>query len=549
MGPVRLTDKYHGGVPTDHHHRFRDPVLAKMAHAGRVTHAVMMSEWDIGGGTGTLTSFNGRTTPAVIPAVGDYTAGMVQAQGPVFNVTDPTYGAVGDNGVTDDTTAINGALAAAAASGGGQGSVAFMPDGEFGISNTILVPDFVTFRGLHYRASQLVKMAAFPAARSVTDFVTTSASASVSSATAAFVAGDVGRRITAGGVPYGAWILSVQSATTATMNVNATGSNPGGEAATFSEPPMVWLGYNTTTSFNCRLEGIGVQCNNTAGSIGVFCTGLREGSGGKGVLVSNFREAGIVLASGANGSASAVNSNFAFRDMEIYGGSGAWNGGIESIASMDKNILDNITINANGASGTRGIYLDGGGQEHAITNIHGEACTDLITIALWQNVYLANINGHSGITNVINVVSTGSNAHIAAYNIDPNGATNTINYGPLSQVITTFVASFVAGISYVAGSGTNPSGGTNTALSALATTPTLGAAAQLAQVLADATVYIDVTTAGQLTVAIGPTSGVANTIFSGTAGVGLITVKLPAGWFIAVTTLNTAAWTAVAITT
>ena len=80
------------------------------------------------------------------------------------------------------------------------------------------------------------------------------------------------------------------------------------------------------------------------------------------------------------------------------------------------------------------------------------------------------------------------------------------------------------------------------------TTPTLGAAAQLANITVRSTIYIDVTTAGNLVVAIGPTSGVATTLFSGTSGIQLLTVILPAAYYIAVTTSNTAVWTATAIT-
>jgi hypothetical protein len=90
----------------------------------------------------------------------------------------------------------------------------------------------------------------------------------------------------------------------------------------------------------------------------------------------------------------------------------------------------------------------------------------------------------------------------------------------------------------------------NTSGSAAVATPTLGAAAQLAQTIADAMLYIAVGTAGTLTVAIGPTSGVATVIVNGlAAAIGdLYTVRLPAGWYIAVTTGTTAAWTATAIT-
>lgn len=90
--------------------------------------------------------------------------------------------------------------------------------------------------------------------------------------------------------------------------------------------------------------------------------------------------------------------------------------------------------------------------------------------------------------------------------------------------------------------------GSYAGVSATATTPTLGAAAQLANKTVTQTIYIDVTTGGQLTLAIGPTSGVANTLFSGTSPVQMMTVRLPPAWYIAVTTSGAAVWSAVAIT-
>ena len=103
----------------------------------------------------------------------------------------------------------------------------------------------------------------------------------------------------------------------------------------------------------------------------------------------------------------------------------------------------------------------------------------------------------------------------------------------------------------LSGSYLNPGvASTNTAAGAAKTAPVLGAAAQLAQTAADAILYIAVGTAGTLTVAIGPTAGVANVIVNGlAAAIGdLYTIRLPAGWFVAVSTTTTAAWTATAIT-
>lgn len=80
-------------------------------------------------------------------------------------------------------------------------------------------------------------------------------------------------------------------------------------------------------------------------------------------------------------------------------------------------------------------------------------------------------------------------------------------------------------------------GGTNTSGSAPVLTPTFssGVAAQLADLTRDYLVYLEVGTAGTaMSVAIGPTAGVANTIStSGVATSGqIISFRLPAGWFV-----------------
>jgi hypothetical protein len=67
--------------------------------------------------------------------------------------------------------------------------------------------------------------------RQVTDGVTTSSSAAITSATAAFSTDDVGKPISGTNIPASTTILSVQSATAATLSANATGS---GTSITFT---------------------------------------------------------------------------------------------------------------------------------------------------------------------------------------------------------------------------------------------------------------------------------------------------------------------------
>lgn len=63
--------------------------------------------------------------------------------------------------------------------------------------------------------------------RTVSDGVTTNGSPSITSATAAFIANDVGKPISGTGIPAGTTIASVQSATAATMSANATATGSG----------------------------------------------------------------------------------------------------------------------------------------------------------------------------------------------------------------------------------------------------------------------------------------------------------------------------------
>ncbi len=131
-------DKHHGGVPTDHWHKFRDPELAfaaKYAHNGRVT---MMGAWDLeeGSGSGGSTKYiprgHGTTTNA--------------APTSYFSFKD--YGAKGD-GTTDDTSAISETFAAAQGtiSAGVPGGAVYIPSGEYVISSTITI---TRFSGLIY---------------------------------------------------------------------------------------------------------------------------------------------------------------------------------------------------------------------------------------------------------------------------------------------------------------------------------------------------------------------------------------------------------------
>lgn len=84
-------------------------------------------------------------------------------------------------------------------------------------------------------------------------------------------------------------------------------------------------------------------------------------------------------------------------------------------------------------------------------------------------------------------------------------------------------------------------GGTDTSGTATASTPTFtsGTAKQLSTVQ-DVMLYIDVTVATNLTLAIGSTSSVTTTVFSSaTAAIGLVSVRVPKGWYVKLTSTGT----------
>ena len=80
-------------------------------------------------------------------------------------------------------------------------------------------------------------------------------------------------------------------------------------------------------------------------------------------------------------------------------------------------------------------------------------------------------------------------------------------------------------------------GGTDTSAIAVPSTPTfVSTTAQQLSTTTDGMLYIAITTAAALAVAIGPTSGVTTTMIpSATYGLSVISIRVPKGWFVKVT--------------
>lgn len=151
------------------------------------------------------------------------------------------YGATG-NGTSDDTAAINAALAAAHAQGGG---IVYGPPGTYLISSALIIysntrlslaANATVTRATSAICSLIQNAASLPA-RTVNDAVTTSASTLVTSVSANFTSADIGKAVgvlgagpnsmaSAPGSLYGT-IVTVNSSTSVTLSAAASSSKSG----------------------------------------------------------------------------------------------------------------------------------------------------------------------------------------------------------------------------------------------------------------------------------------------------------------------------------
>jgi Pectate lyase superfamily protein len=219
------------------------PGVAPGGTAGQVLEKNSTTDFDTIWATpaaGGVTSFNTRLGPITL-TTDDITGALgyvPEIEQGIYNIR--KYGAL-INGVTDDTAAINAALAAAANASGG---IVYFPPGTCLVLGQLTIPTdgsptprqhnlkmmgsagHVSGQGGAAYGGSILDMR-YAVGRTFTDGVTTIGSATLTSATAAFTAADVGKGISGAGIPVRTTILSVQSATSLTMSANATATATG----------------------------------------------------------------------------------------------------------------------------------------------------------------------------------------------------------------------------------------------------------------------------------------------------------------------------------
>lgn len=268
-------------------------------------------------------------------------------------------------GTTDDLAAVQAVLTAVGTAGGG---LVLLRAGTYLLSNTLVVPNKVTLRGIARSATVLKAHSTFP---------TTGA---------------------------------------ALVNLGPSG-----------------------LAFASRVERMSLDCDNVAGSVGIYSFQGQEFCGTDQVTINNFKDTGLHMDTGA--------ADFALDNIECYPSSTGANYGIH-LHNAGSNIVRKATCGVSGAL-TVGIYINGG--EAVCQSVHIENCVDGI---LYDNArgFVYGVSGPTVATNVTNLVRQASNCrYLTIIDATKNSATNTFKDDFYSRTITdAFVQCAVLGDQYVA---------------------------------------------------------------------------------------------------
>jgi hypothetical protein len=455
------------------------------------------------------------------------------AQQSVYNVCSPTYGA-DPTGAADSTTAIQNAINAAQSAGGGvvyfpAGTYLVTPSGSPAVGLTVS-SNSVRFAGAGAAASILKKTAA----GTLLSFTGTTSPSTGS--THVRYCGIENLGLSGNGQTGSALQLyyvdnfyarDMQVTSNSDLAIdcvefwdsrfyNMVVVSCSGSVSSTTQPAM-WIRNASAAS------GVG---SSTGNSNNVTLTACRFEAFGTGALW---------VSQGTSNSSNPNNIKVIgckFEGDAIQGGPA-----VQFDNSTKSCIVDDCHVQIGGFAGGFSIAqvaISLGGGDHILSNcVIGNNATATIS----NGVFLHAVGGTTiAVENVIGHYTTApTTAHVffdasatGSYSVDniPTEAGTQLGGTPpasLKSVLGTLALG----------------GGTNTAASVPVVTPTFasGTAAQLSDTTRDYMVYFTVGTAGTITLALGPTSGVANTLINAqTATAGeLISFRLPAGWFVKVT--------------
>jgi hypothetical protein len=217
--------------------------------------------------------------------------------------------------------------------------------------------------------------------------------------------------------------------------------------------PLVRIGDGVRYSHGSRIENLTLDCNNVAGSTGVYTVDANELSGIENILITGFKLHGFHAEVGN----AIIPGNLFIRNVEFYAGSGATYAiFLDSIACS--NTIETVTTGVTGSL-SAGIRLYR--VSATVLNHHAEASTDGLSCQE-SSVMAIGTTGHNTVTNLIHL--TGGYVQASFYNLATTGATNFIVDDP-NQVTIPYTAtpsqtlqSYSAGRDYIGGGYFHPLG-------------------------------------------------------------------------------------------
>lgn len=241
-------------------------------------------------------------------------------------------------------------------------------------------------------------------------------------------------------VPYGVELRGCgRSATT----ISALGTFP-------TSTQLVQLGPIGSIGVGCRLRSVAVNCNNIAGSIGIYSEGINENSGIFEAMVQNYVSRAVQIKQPASG---PQPQHFSISDLEIYSGSGTVASAIGVDIAMTTQITNfreirAVTVFASlNTQLTTAIKIDGV-QGGVLQSIHVENAVDGILIGSVAGCFglsIRDVDGLSNVTNLVHISATNTSRSIAITDVTPAGSTNALVDGQFSNTITTDVGMYVIG--------------------------------------------------------------------------------------------------------
>ena len=220
-------------------------------------------------------------------------------------------------------------------------------------------------------------------------------------------------------IPSGTYITNQQLIIPNKVHVRGNGPfstrfKAGGSFPTSTALVRIGDGAGSPT-FNSLLEGVAIDCNDVAGSIGVMSNQCQEGSGLKNVRVTNFKATGISFSTSGC-------QNWTLSELGVLHTDSAAVG-IDINASAGANKLTAISVNSNNAttSDNPGIRLVS--SSAIMDKIHCERHVTGVSVGNACNVVIIGINGSATVDALLSASAPG----VAAHDINQNSSTIAVN--------------------------------------------------------------------------------------------------------------------------